>query len=146
MCHIKSWKRVREALTACAETFVGAGRELVFGRQNDRSVPVRTIPRRPAVPAMRVARFLMNKIIVALIASVALPAWADSGNLELRVNGLQNDQGTVRVALFNTSEAYTKSAEDEGAFQSVEISIQEGVARHVFSGISYGDYAIKSLP
>src|SRR5918999_290050 len=55
----------------------------------------------------------MNKIIVALIASVVLPAWADSGNLELTVNGLQNDQGTVRVALFHTSEAYDKSAEDE---------------------------------
>ena len=85
----------------------------------------------------------MNKIIVALIASVVSPAWADSGNLELTVNGLQNDQGTVRVALFHTSEAYDKSAEDKGAFQSVEIPIQKGVARYVFNGIPYGDYAIK---
>lgn len=85
----------------------------------------------------------MNKFIVALIASVVLPAWADSGNLALTVNGLQNDQGTVRVALFNTSEAYNKSAEDEGAFQNVEIPIQKGVAHYAFSAIPYGDYAIK---
>lgn len=41
------------------------------------------------------------------------------------------------------SEAYDKSAEDEGAFQSVEIPIQKGVARYVFNSIPYGDYAAK---
>ena len=28
MYHIKAWKRVEQALTACAEPFVAAGREL----------------------------------------------------------------------------------------------------------------------
>ena len=54
MYHIKAWKRVEQALTACAEPFVAAGRELVLGRQNDHplcSAPVRTIPRRTAVLA-----------------------------------------------------------------------------------------------
>lgn len=57
MYHIKAWKRVEQALTACAEPFVAAGRELVLGRHNDHplcSAPVRTIPRRTAVLAVRV--------------------------------------------------------------------------------------------
>ena len=67
---------------------------------------------------------------------------ADSGNLELTVNGLQNDRGTVRVALFNAGDAYTKATENEGTFQGPALAIKNGVARHLFSGIPYGDYAL----
>jgi hypothetical protein len=54
MYRLKTWKRAKQALTACTETFVAAGRESYADRTTTLcSAPVRTIPRRTAVLAVR---------------------------------------------------------------------------------------------
>jgi uncharacterized protein (DUF2141 family) len=80
--------------------------------------------------------------VLAISGQAGAATGAQSGNRKLSVTGLENDEGNVAIALFNAREVYTNSSEDEGAFQGPHVDIKGGQARHVFSDIRYGDYAI----
>ncbi len=89
----------------------------------------------------------MPKFITAVLPLLLAPLAAlaaDTANIDVTVTGLNNDQGTVRIAMFNTESAYK---EDDGsgdkAFQRAAVKISGQQATYTFTGVPYGAYAIK---
>ncbi len=81
-------------------------------------------------------------LLLALIAPSA--SWAtDAGSIVIKVTGLRNDKGTVRIALFNSKAAYTASKAGEQAFQKMKVPITDQKATATFEAVPYGEYAIK---
>jgi uncharacterized protein (DUF2141 family) len=87
-------------------------------------------------------------LLISLITSsiIQSPANADdaAGDILVKVTGLRNNNGVVRVALFNSSKSYADSSGDaEGAFQKVIAPIQGQEATTTLPNVPYGEYAIK---
>lgn len=62
------------------------------------------------------------------------------GQLKVLIVGLENDEGEVRIALFDSKDSY--SAEGKPS-QEVSVFIKDKKAECTFKGIPYGTYAIK---
>lgn len=91
---------------------------------------------------------LKNILIASLIALTApLSALADQGRITVKVTGLKNSDGVVRVALFNSADSYDKSKKSDdnagGAFKKEKAAICDKTATCTFDAVPYGDYAIK---
>jgi uncharacterized protein (DUF2141 family) len=92
----------------------------------------------------------MNNIFFAfllLVSSALSPAslHQDSqqarGTILLTVVGLHNDNGDVKVGLFNSAESFTGKTKDK--FGGAIIKIQNKKAQYVFPNVPFGEYAIK---
>lgn len=85
---------------------------------------------------------VMVATLIQLSTSGALAA--DNGSIKVKVTGLDNDKGVVRIALFKDKDSY-KNDDGSGdrAFQKVAVKIASGEASHTFADIPYGSYAIK---
>lgn len=67
-----------------------------------------------------------------------------TATLAVQVNGIKNDQGVVRIALFNSQTTYEqKDPKAQGAFKRAALPIKNGVAVWQVKGLPYGVYGIK---
>lgn len=89
----------------------------------------------------------MKSVIASIIClfSFSMAAWAaNQGEIKVHVEGLKNDQGVVRVALYNSEDAY---AADKGkadkAFAKTRSKIEKGQSDCSFTDVPYGTYGIK---
>ncbi|MEC9345836.1 MAG: DUF2141 domain-containing protein [Pseudomonadota bacterium] len=74
-----------------------------------------------------------------LLATLLPGAVAEAGDLEVMVNGIRDDSGTVRVALYGDAGAFMKTgAETAATFQKSSA----GSMRFVFAGLATGTYAL----
>jgi uncharacterized protein (DUF2141 family) len=88
--------------------------------------------------------------VVLCIATCMGAAYADQdgstvANLKVAVTGARNNNGVVRVALYNSKDAYDadKDNSGKGAVRREAVPINNGRAEALFNGLSYGTYAIK---
>jgi uncharacterized protein (DUF2141 family) len=90
---------------------------------------------------------LAMAIVAALLFILALPALvlaADGGNIVVHVNGLRNNNGVVRIALFNSATDYSADKNTaEKSFQKLTAPINNKEATANLANIPYGEYAIK---
>ena len=63
-----------------------------------------------------------------------------TGTLALKVIGIENDEGTIAVALSNSREDYESY---DTVYLSANLSIKNNIAEHTFEDLPYGEYAIK---
>lgn len=63
----------------------------------------------------------------------------DTGNLTVKVEGLNNDKGTVRVALYKSKNDFMK---EEKAFRKIEVKSSKKKASAVFKDLPYGVYGV----
>ena len=117
----------------------GNGNHDQSGNSNNR----RSIIRSGAASALP-----LSMIALTILSSAQAPARADDkGQITVKVSGLKNGDGVVRVALFNTAESYEKSKQSEdkagGAFKKTTATISDQKATCSFDALPYGEYAIK---
>jgi uncharacterized protein (DUF2141 family) len=68
------------------------------------------------------------------------------GTITVSINGLRNNQGVVRVALFGSSETYNNDHNiGMGAFRQVVVPVADNLAVASFPDMPYGDYAVKAF-
>ncbi|PIW69408.1 MAG: hypothetical protein COW08_07295 [Ignavibacteriales bacterium CG12_big_fil_rev_8_21_14_0_65_30_8] len=72
------------------------------------------------------------------------PAVADSvsqkaGNLIVRINKFESDEGEAKIALNNSEENYRKGK----PFKAIAAKIVDGKLEFVFENIPFGEYAVK---
>ena len=89
----------------------------------------------------------IKQFAVAFASALALQSAAlaaDSGKIILHFTGLNNDNGVVRIALFNSKETYSASefAADQ-AFKKDTVKITDKQADYIFDSVPFGTYAIK---
>jgi uncharacterized protein (DUF2141 family) len=84
-----------------------------------------------------------------LVLSIAFFAVAQNrpfpqhaGKLTVRVTGLKNDSGDVRIGLFNSEESYNGKGEK---FRGIIIKPEKNQAVWALEGIPYGYYAVKAF-
>jgi uncharacterized protein (DUF2141 family) len=63
------------------------------------------------------------------------------GTIILRIAGLNNDNGDVKVGLFNSAQSFSGKTKEK--FGGTIVKIFDKKAQCVFSNIPYGEYAIK---
>lgn len=90
---------------------------------------------------MKFFRYL-SAALVALLCSTAIYA-ADAGKLNVHVSGIRNSNGTVRIALFNSQQAYNVKEGSQYAYRRAILPIKAGTADWALSDVPYGVYAIE---
>ncbi|MGD8912628.1 MAG: DUF2141 domain-containing protein [Candidatus Thiodiazotropha sp.] len=90
----------------------------------------------------------MKKIVTAVFLTClmlfSLPLLAaQTGSIEVSVEGVRNGNGIVEVALFNSEEGYPDKSQK--ALQLIRSTIKNGKAVVVFQSIPYGHYAISAM-
>lgn len=63
----------------------------------------------------------------------------ETGNIQVVVNGLKSDKGTVRIGLYDDEQNYLEGLR---SFRHLVIPIEEGKATCTFEDIPFGEYAI----
>lgn len=81
-------------------------------------------------------------LLVGLFSLVIYAGDNQKSRLVVKINGLKNDQGTVKVALCNSPENYK---DDRSPFKAVIIEIRNNQAIAVFENLPSGSYAIKAF-
>jgi len=76
-------------------------------------------------------------LLAALSASGA--AYADGQPMTVRLNGVEHDRGTLKVALFSDAKSFRKV---DKAFASGEVPAKAGTVTLVFDEVPAGQYAI----
>ena len=90
---------------------------------------------------MRSIRVLL---VMMLLNLLPFAANASDGKLTVHVVGLKNNNGVVRIALFNSADAYAKAKfTGESAYRTAAIPIAAKEATCSFENIPNGEYAIK---
>ena len=62
------------------------------------------------------------------------------GKLKLTVIGIENDEGTIAVALANSRDDYESH---DTVYRAANIKIVDKIAEYIFDELPYGEYAIK---
>ncbi|HAW26398.1 MAG TPA: hypothetical protein DCX38_24080, partial [Pseudomonas sp.] len=75
--------------------------------------------------------------LVAMV--IGQPAFADGQPLTVKLNNLEHDRGTVRVALFSDPKTFRKA---DQAFASSESPAKAGTVTVLFEDVPAGDYAV----
>lgn len=81
-------------------------------------------------------------LLISLFSLVIYAGDNQKNRLVVRINGLKNDQGTVKVALCNSPENYK---DDKSPYKAAIIEIQKNKAIAVFDNLPAGSYAIKAF-
>ncbi|WP_338846158.1 DUF2141 domain-containing protein [Massilia sp. W12] len=77
----------------------------------------------------------MKKILSAVLAAVALNAQA--ADVQIEVSGVQNAQGKLMVALYNSADSYLKKPA-----YVLQQPAQTGLTQMTISGVAEGEYAM----
>ena len=85
-------------------------------------------------------------LIVFLMTSFAFASEAQKstrkiGQLTVIIVGLENDEGEVKIGLFDSKDSYFEEGEP---FRGTSVVIKDRKAECTFKGIPYGTYAIKA--
>lgn len=90
-------------------------------------------------------RILATLIVSLIFFPSHLPAEGDYATVEVRVEGIQNNQGEIGVALFNSPKGYPTHLEH--AYEPKWVSLKEGpkTVDVQFEGVPFGDYAVSVL-
>lgn len=81
-------------------------------------------------------------LLISLFSLVIYAGDNQKKRLVVKINGLKNDQGTVKVALCNSPENYK---DDRSPYKAAIIEIQKNQAIAVFDNLPAGSYAIKAF-
>lgn len=82
--------------------------------------------------------------LVANLGCVSEVLAEQAGNLTVHISGLKNNNGAVRIALFNSDSTYTNDKfTGDSAFRKEILPIKNNMADYTFTNLPYGDYAIK---
>lgn len=89
--------------------------------------------------------FKANVFALALMLALATQGQAASqGKIKVHVTGLNNNQGSVRVALFNSDDTYSADKfTGEKAIMKGVANISASEANYTFENVPYGEYAIR---
>ncbi|AFH48664.1 Hypothetical protein IALB_0952 [Ignavibacterium album JCM 16511] len=87
-------------------------------------------------------KFSKYLIFFALFSIVIYAGDNQKGRLIVKIKGLKNDQGTVKIALCNSSENYK---DDLSPFKAAIIEIKNNQAIAVFDNLPAGNYAVKAF-
>ncbi|WP_417776007.1 DUF2141 domain-containing protein [Stutzerimonas xanthomarina] len=80
------------------------------------------------------------RVALSLVAMViGQAAFADGQPLTVKLNNLEHDRGTVRVALFSDPKTFRKA---DQAFASSESPAKAGTVTVVFEDVPAGEYAV----
>jgi len=92
----------------------------------------------------RIPLYLATTFCIFGQCLVALGA-QQSGNLNLTVNKAHNNDGVIRVAVYNSKEAYATDKQNtgDGAFRKEAVELKNGSAACTLKDLPYGQYAIK---
>lgn len=63
-----------------------------------------------------------------------------TGQIVLQITGLENNQGQLRVALFNTSAGFPEN--DEQAYRRLEVQPENRKGEIIFTELPFGEYAL----
>lgn len=83
---------------------------------------------------------LLKYTLGILLLLIAPSTAGETGMIKVVVTGLQNDKGTVQVALTNSKENYK---DREEPYSGMKLSIHNKRAEGTFDNIPHGIYAIK---
>ncbi len=82
-------------------------------------------------------------MVTSVFAGLAMAAGGE-GALIVHVTGLKNNNGVVRIAMYNSPQAYQDTTQSKGlAFKSATLPISGGQATWKVENVPYGVYAIK---
>jgi len=100
---------------------------------------------------IRIWRKGMKRSMVIVLLLTLITSFASAGNvqkndkqtgrLKVTIAGFENDEGKVKVGLFDSKEGYSSGKEP---FRGFSVEIRGGKAECTFEGIPYGTYAIKA--
>lgn len=62
-----------------------------------------------------------------------------SGTIELTVHNIQNESGTIKIALYNSADDFPKQTK---TYKTGEVKAQTSEVKYTFENIPDGDYAI----
>ena len=79
----------------------------------------------------------MKKAFVVLIWLTGGIAYAQNAGVEVKITGLRNNLGTVKIGLYNTEDTFLKAI-----YKSAVSAIKQGQATAQFSGLPAGTYAV----
>lgn len=83
-------------------------------------------------------------LLVATFGSAATALADQTGDLVIHASCLKNNNGSVRIALFNSDSSYTADKfTGENAFRKEIVPIKNNTVDCRFTNLPYGDYAIK---
>lgn len=93
---------------------------------------------------MKLKRIFTAVLSVVIILFTQISLAASEGTITVHVEGLINDRGVVRIAIFNSQGAYQSPGQaKELAFRSGTLPIKEGQAVWKIEKVPYGTYGIK---
>lgn len=81
-------------------------------------------------------------LLIVLFSLVIYAGDNQKSRLVVKINGLKNDQGNVKVALCNSPENYK---DDRSPYKAAIIEIQKNQAIAIFENLPAGSYAIKAF-
>lgn len=87
-------------------------------------------------------RSIKYLLLIGLFSLVIYAGDNQKARLVVKINGLKNDQGTVKVALCNSPENYK---DDRSPYKAAIIEIRNNQAIAVFDNLPAGSYAIKAF-
>lgn len=82
---------------------------------------------------------LRAALILAAAIMASGPAFAEGQPMTVRLNGVEHDQGTLRVALFSDPKTFRKA---DQAFAAQETQASAGTVTVVFDEVPAGQYAV----
>lgn len=89
-----------------------------------------------------IKRLIFVSIVTLIISNIGLAGDNSKGKIVVKIQGLKNDKGTVKVALFNSPENYKN---DRDPFRASIIDIHNNQAIAVFDSLEPGNYAVKAF-
>jgi uncharacterized protein (DUF2141 family) len=89
---------------------------------------------------MKISTFIFLLFFTSLLLCQPEAETVGTGSIKLIVIGIENDEGTIAVALANSREDYESF---ETVYKSARIPINNNIAEHIFENIPFGEYAVK---
>jgi uncharacterized protein (DUF2141 family) len=84
-------------------------------------------------------------LATAVILSAPVGAAESAGNLNVTVRGANNNNGVIRIAVYNNKDAYAADKDNtaNGSFRQEAVALKDKSAAYTFKDVPYGEYAIK---
>ena len=80
-----------------------------------------------------------KRVVLAVLASLNLPAAANAAELEVEITGVRSADGMVRLALYNDPDKFPKRS---GSFAGGDVIAVKGSVVYVFRNLPPGLYAV----
>lgn len=82
---------------------------------------------------------LRTALVLAAAITTSMSAFADGQSMTVRLNGVEHERGTVRVALFSDPKTFRKA---DQAFAAQEVQAHAGTVTVTFDEVPAGTYAL----